>query len=552
VADDEFTPLSESALWDLQRAYFEREGVQAWSSGTVPSMVSTNAVVAAAYAKLITAFLREWTDRAGRAAERVHIVELGAGAGRLGYHVVRKLAPRLAASPVLRDVAVRYVLTDLPMATRDWWLEHEQLQSLMESGQLDVAIFDAAAPAPLHLERSGTVLGRGSMADPLIVVANYVLDSLPQDAFSVVGGELFEHHAHVELHPATEPEATATPDDLRVRWQRRPVADDPRYADAELASLLEMIRAGSTDCSFLFPVTALRCLEYLRSLTTEPLLLLSADKGYNRPPEELYEDGPHIASHGSVSLMVDYSLVERHVRAQGGTALLPQHRPASLTVGAFVLADSPDGWPELQQTFDDVIGGGGPDDFFILRSVFEEVSWLPSLAQLLARLRSSDWDPGVFIRMYPGLMIMVNSVKAEYQGDVVTAADKVEELYFDIAEPIDMPFCLAMFRWRLGQFDDALRLLAWSERLHGPDAERSFAAALCQHGAGREAEALIAVRAAVEQDPTFEMAAEYETWLTDVSAGERDEHEWGAGLMVSVKAPDRRPFRRLPGFSARP
>ncbi|MDQ3292887.1 MAG: hypothetical protein M3527_00325, partial [Actinomycetota bacterium] len=83
MADDfgAVTPLSESVLWRLNRAWFEREGPAAWSTGTVPSMITTNAVIGLSYARVVVEFLRRWaeTSTAEERRQPVHIVELGAG-----------------------------------------------------------------------------------------------------------------------------------------------------------------------------------------------------------------------------------------------------------------------------------------------------------------------------------------------------------------------------------------------------------------------------------------------------------------------------------------
>jgi hypothetical protein len=90
--------LSASRLWEIQRRYFEQAGVGAWSGGTVPTYVTTNAFIARAYARVVAAYLRD-RRQAGYcgAAEPAYIVELGAGSGRLAYHFLKRLAADEAA-----------------------------------------------------------------------------------------------------------------------------------------------------------------------------------------------------------------------------------------------------------------------------------------------------------------------------------------------------------------------------------------------------------------------------------------------------------------------
>ena len=72
---EEPTALSESVLWPLQREYYQREGIKAWSHGVVPEMITTNAVMGAAYARMVVSFLRDWRAASdGPPAGPVHIV----------------------------------------------------------------------------------------------------------------------------------------------------------------------------------------------------------------------------------------------------------------------------------------------------------------------------------------------------------------------------------------------------------------------------------------------------------------------------------------------
>jgi hypothetical protein len=52
---NDFLPFVESPLWTLQRQYFAERVQQAWSSGEVPHYVTSNPVVAAAYAEVLVA-----------------------------------------------------------------------------------------------------------------------------------------------------------------------------------------------------------------------------------------------------------------------------------------------------------------------------------------------------------------------------------------------------------------------------------------------------------------------------------------------------------------
>ncbi len=58
--------LSRSVLWRLQRRFFERRGMAAWSEGIVPHHVTCNPYLARAYGQVILGFMRDWRDQLDR------------------------------------------------------------------------------------------------------------------------------------------------------------------------------------------------------------------------------------------------------------------------------------------------------------------------------------------------------------------------------------------------------------------------------------------------------------------------------------------------------
>src|SRR3954465_12927947 len=65
--------LSRSSIWDRQRTYFERQNISAWSTGSVPHHITNSPFIAAAYAKVIFAFLSD-CHRPRRHAKRPNAV----------------------------------------------------------------------------------------------------------------------------------------------------------------------------------------------------------------------------------------------------------------------------------------------------------------------------------------------------------------------------------------------------------------------------------------------------------------------------------------------
>ena len=189
--DQKIYRFSEAPIWELQRTYYEEQGIGAWQSEEVPQYITSNPSIAVAYAEIIFGFLQ---DRAklGYTLEPVTILELGAGSGRLAYHIVKELCE-------LRDYAsitlppFRYVMSDLAFKNITFWQQHRSLLPFVEQGVLDFAQFDAVefqlnryvllSSCSKHRVRR-LCLGRlRASRSALSLVSNMLMAVLPSAAF---------------------------------------------------------------------------------------------------------------------------------------------------------------------------------------------------------------------------------------------------------------------------------------------------------------------------------------------------------------------------------
>ena len=83
-------PFSKSKIWQYNRDYYQTNGIASWSEGLVPQHITSNAKVGAQYAEIIYSFLRDLAA-IGESKETVHILELGAGHGRLAFYILKNL-----------------------------------------------------------------------------------------------------------------------------------------------------------------------------------------------------------------------------------------------------------------------------------------------------------------------------------------------------------------------------------------------------------------------------------------------------------------------------
>jgi tetratricopeptide (TPR) repeat protein len=512
---DQGMPLSKSILWKLQRNFFEGQGIEAWRQGTVPHYVTSNPFIANAYAKVIFGFIRDCTAVTGDSAndsfppldpsQPLYIIELGSGSGRFAYHFLKKFLAFYRSS-VLKDIPFTYVMTDFSEQNVDFWCEHQSLKPLVDEGVLDFALFDGEWDDELKLTESGDVLARGTVKNPMVVIANYFFDSIPQDAFFVQGGQLQEGLVTVTSYQQ-EPDL----DDqeilsrVQISYERNRVEPD-YYENPEWNEILEYYKTRLDDTAFLFPCAAMQCIENFSQISDGRLLLVSGDKGYSREEDLLGRGEPAIIRHGSFSMMVNYHAIGKYVVKQGGHPLHTTHRHAHLNISAFLLGSNPGGYTETHQAYREAIESCGPDDFYALKKAIEHEYHSWTLEQLLAYIRLSGFDAKITLACYPALMDRIEYASESEKKELHRVIQQVWEVYYPLAEDQDLASHLGVLLYEMGYYTEALELFARSVELYGPDATISYNMGLCHYGLREMESALRCVNEALVLEPEFEDA----------------------------------------------
>lgn len=504
--------LSESLLWKLQRRFFERAGAAAWTQGAVPQYITSNPWIANAYAKMVFGWLR---DCSGTGASEssfppldlrhpVHIVELGCGSGRFGYLFLTRLLDLLGRSS-LHQVPIRYVMTDFTESNLDPLRDHSSLRPFLEGGLLDFARYDAEEEAEILLSRSGEALTAGTLRNPLVVIANYVFDGIPHDAFRVRDGKIFELLPVLSVEEEPDLEDPGLLERIEVAWEER-AASAEYYGFRELDEILAEYVEHFDGRTLLFPRAAIRCARNLARLADGRLLLLSGDKGFSRE-ELLGEQGdPGIAIHGSFSMMVNYHTLGRWFAHQGGEMLEASRFHSSLTIVACLLGTPPGGLVETRLAFDDAIERMGPDDFFDLKKAMDDQYDGLTLEQVLAWLRFSGWDSNVFLACFPRLMQLAEHASDVLRIETYRMAHEVWKAHFPLPETRDLPFHLGVLFCEIQCYVEALAFFEESIAAYGRNPATVFNVALCHFHLEDLEAARVNLEEALRGAPDFEPA----------------------------------------------
>lgn len=428
--------FAQSSLWELQRRYFAERGAHAWIQGEVPHYVTSNPVVASNYAHIIVACWRDYLRLAphGLAEEEpFYLCELGAGSGRFAFHLLQQLL-YLCESMQLPAIPFRYVLTDNSPSLLEFWHQHPYFQPFLASGLLDFAHFDVEQSTSLHLQRSGKTLEVGSLRHPLIVIANYVFDSVPQDLYFLQ--EQSCSAGLISLSLEQDPQtltAAALLEALQVDYTHQPLTSSP-YQEPLLNELLAEYQRTLRATHLLFPATGLRCLQRLRALSTHGSLVLSADKGDHRLQVLENQAAPELVRHGSFSLLVNYHAFHAFCARSDGQALFPTHPHDHINVGCFLLLNRHEEYTATRCAYQQSIQMYGPDDFYTISVHARQRVLTMTCAEILSYIRLSCYDSHLFACYLPRLLSLAPTFDQEERQAVSEVARLVWQNYFPLEQ----------------------------------------------------------------------------------------------------------------------
>jgi len=500
--------FSESPIWELQKTYYEEQGTRAWRNDEVPQYITNNPMIATAYAEMIFGFLQ---DRAGlgQLSEPVTILELGAGSGRLAFHILHKLCE-------IRDFAgislppFRYVMSDMPQKNITSWQRHPGLRPYVEQGILDFARFDALQDTELSLTESGTAIRPGGLAQPLLVVANYFFDSIPQELIYVDEGKLFECQVSLTFPPDAD---KLSPSEVleqivpQYHYRRAAGYEEEAYPYYEVMALY---REKLEDSHILFPAAGLACLEHLGRLSREGFLLLTADKGDHRLENWEFAEPPKLIHHGSFSLTANYQAIQQVFEQRGALALFTEHHYKNLNIGCILMLAQPAAHANTRLAYQRFIGRFGPDDFFSLKEWVDRQFNTMGLQQILAFWRLGRYDAELFIQSAERISELLPDSSDEEMLDLQLGIRRMWAGYYPMEQPYDLALDCGLLLFEMDKFEDARTFLEISLQANKeePVVPVLYSLAICSYELGSEADAVNYIRRALALEPENEEALE--------------------------------------------
>ncbi|SFT24007.1 SAM-dependent methyltransferase [Paenibacillus sp. BC26] len=499
--------FSEAPIWELQRNYYEEEGMKAWNNDQVPQYISSNPMMATSYAEMIFGFLQ---DRAGMGdlSEPVTIMELGAGAGRLAFHTLHRLCE-------LRDYAgielppFRYVMTDLASKNVLAWQQHPALQPFIREGLLDFARFDAVQDTEVHLAVAQTTIRPGDLKQPLLIVANYFFDVIPQELIYVHDGKVYECDISVEF-PDNLKELTTSEKlkQMKLNYVNRPA---PEYTEKTYPyhDLIDMYVTELDDSYILFPVAGLTCLDRLHRLSQAGFLLITADKGDHRLEHWDLADPPEFFHHGSFSLTANYHAIQHVLEQRGGLSLFTkEHHYHAINVGCILMLESPMRYANTRLAFRRFVDRFGPDEFFSLKEWVDQHSGTMGLQQILAFWRLGGYDAEFFIQSTKRISALLPEAGEEELMDIQNGIHIMWSSFYVMEQRYDLALDAGLLLFEMEFYDDAKEFLSLSIETDEDESVPTvlFCLAICSYEQGDKEAAMVYLRDALVLEPEHEDA----------------------------------------------
>jgi len=592
-------------------SFYDRKGVESWSQGIVPHFITCNAFIGRSYAQVLQGYLRDCARKAREDGpgsplaldpnEPLYIIELGAGSGKFSFFMLKALAEmrELLDFPFEKIV---YVMTDFTQNNFKFWEAHPGLRPFIEQGSLDLAIFDAVHDPVIHLAHAKKTLAPGTVKNPVCVVANYLFDTLCHDVFQVEQGVLKEGLISVGSKKGHEPDPLDPEIIKRFENQFRYREIGPDYycpsssPSAGAAAATAGVAAGasvngaaaaaaavgegedkedalhfrrilrwyqhhfgqsSSGASFLFPIGALRALRRLLALSGGRGLVISGDKGNNHAEQFKGLMDPHIAVHGSFSVMVNYHAIGIYFISRGGFALHNPQEEASLKVSAFVLSGNDDigedeaeeeeegqggdhvvlssptslpssssswvgpgveakgedrarAFPALRASFYNAVDRFGPNDFFVMQKCMKEDSPNPTLKAVVALLKLGDWDPDVFYKFRDTILNQVPTSGQKLRNDLCRGIPRVWENYYMLDRDKDIAFEIGRFYYGIREYERALGFYMQSSKSIGEHHVTCHNMGLCHYSLGHHLEALEHFQRSLSLNSSYEKARSWQ------------------------------------------
>jgi hypothetical protein len=515
---EDSVPFSSSILWKWMKQYYTEGGVAVWTGGDIPFHITNTPLLAAEWVSTIFTLLRDF-QRQGMVDPNypIEIYEMGPGTGRHAYFLLRELARAEEESRVLHPDGYRFTLQLAELGTKGLQTLslHPQLQPYLASGRLRLSQFDIATD-----ERPKS-WPEAAMADepspnPVFVIANYVLDSLPYDLVRIREGSRALGLATVSVSGLGEGEDPRRLDDLgeKINLKFSFPGDTVTFERQDWNDVLERY-AKMEDTHLPFPTGAMTFLDRMRRWSQKASVLLVADKSFVNVEQLVSLEEPELVPHGGgFSFNANLHALGYLAEVWNGLVWHTSARDGTLDLSHLVVPAAGETFrgPFLEMAFrvQRLEQFHAVDRFRIKESVDEAVP-RPKLRLALDLLRLSGHDPQVFYEVSDHILhgLDYEDVDEETELELKSVLARCLDAVFPVGDDVDMAFEVGRVAYRLEVYDLSEKAFKLSLEQFGDDAKAYFNLGLGWYYQQFWEKAEKAFEKALELDPRYIDASDW-------------------------------------------
>ena len=524
-------PMSESALWDLLVDFYRERGPEAWRSGKVPQRMTSNGYLADVYASVAGAFLRDWSQGGGK--ETPLILEVGGGSGLFAWLFLNRLMRHQPTGLAAPDF--EYLLTDAATSNVQAWHEIPRIQRLVDNGPLNTGVLKIGGGISVGASSSRTWAELELTSRPVVLIANYVLDSVPCEMIRIRDGRVFQEL--IALERVDRQDAAA--DDfrgLKPRFESRELPQ-PYTGHAGVNEVLDGYRELPDEMCIPVPLETIAFLEnFLKS--DFPFLMLAGDLAYTTPE---FEQEPPLILSDYVACTVNFHMLGKIFERWGGGTTFAQQADSHFAVGAFFKPSQSVDVPLTREAAHHCLYHFTPLDAHSIEGALGEHSGKLDFRTICAWLHLARFDAHTAGWCLPHLVRIVE--EGEPFTRTILHESLLEAYRCELPEAsgeksLDTGIAYLFVKARM--YEETVQLLTMSMPERGPSAERLYLLAVAEKRLGREKEASRLLFELLESEPGYWAAmpgaegtpAEVVEWL--LAAEEDDLHLDHIVLRLSV------------------
>jgi tetratricopeptide (TPR) repeat protein len=499
--------FSESSLWDFQRAYFDKEGVNAWIK-SVPHYVTSNPFLANCYAQMTVRLAQDWVKKYPDAQNHpFYIMELGTGTGQLSFYILKKIK-QLKKQLRLEHLNICYLMTDFTESNVQFWEKHPALQEFIDNKMLDFAIFDMEKDSEVTLRKSGIKLTAGSIVNPLTVYANYIFDTVSSDLFTIKNGEIYA--SLVSLSTTADNLHHGKPvsmEKIKLSYKTADISEN-YYEDPHFNAVLAEHKKVIKNSNIVFPIAGLRTTVNLKKLSGGKIFLVSSDKGYAAAADLENLGHPYIDFHGSFSLMVNFYAIAQYFEKSGGKAVMQTIRPGIKT-NVFYHGFDLEDLPEFALSIYEHTERLSPGDYFVMhRNIRDNFKYAP-IESLIGHMAFTHWDPHIYRKITKQICEQAPSANKDAVNYLVKHLPDIAANFYYMPQAYDVHFDLGLLLHNLRRYAEAIPYYENSRHHYGDRFDLVYNLAICEYHAGMVDRALENFKSALTFRPDSSEAKQF-------------------------------------------